>query len=490
MHVVSVANGTTMDRLFGKSTRELTGDFTDLDFKGFADARRVARWPLVVTFISVGALILGAGTTFWLNKQVPDSELASKRDVMVEIRVQDEDGHPMNGVAIRFPNGEQGVSDSFGEWRGLVRCATSGAVLATVTKISSGSGKSVTKEFKIPKTLPEPGRIALHGVIEIPSDVKATAANLPSEKNAILPTPKPETTSDPSEEENNASNETAKIYERIGITIGNVAPVFAKEADRARARHLRTAILPLVIHEAEALGLKVDRTSPWQLKLDHMAVETEESDVSGLILVRGSFPRDVRGSTDFSYLVAYQPGILPTARAILAPLRNHVSRKYDAFKDGHEWFVRQPATAREFWKVHPGESLVDPSGVVLFVRAGSKADAMMLDTSTRTPCDGVASNGSGCRVVSRTIASIPPRPGWLKKKFRLSGRLPIGMVIYANGYVAQKIVGSEWSYWTTPKNSASLSFVRDGRIVMRMRVADNTKNPPTITVPMRIAIKK
>ena len=92
-------------------------------------------------------LALGVcGTTLYGYAHYRSHSLIPLQPVYVEITTIDEGGHPVAGSQIQIQGTEMGVSDSFGEWRGIVQ-AHPGDKLALSIQKKRIKGKLQAKKY-------------------------------------------------------------------------------------------------------------------------------------------------------------------------------------------------------------------------------------------------------------------------------------------------------------------------------------------------------
>ena len=73
--------------------------------------------------------------------------------VYVEITTIDEGGHPVAGSQIRIETAPRGVSDSFGEWRGIVQARAGSKLPLSIYKRRTKNSLYAEKSLQIPNEL-------------------------------------------------------------------------------------------------------------------------------------------------------------------------------------------------------------------------------------------------------------------------------------------------------------------------------------------------
>jgi hypothetical protein len=260
-----------------------------------------------------------------------------------------------------------------------------------------------------------------------------------------------------------------------------------RESDRARARLLRTGILPILQREVSEWGLTLDESAPWIVRVRDLPLASDAGDVVGLVKV--SVTRQL-GQQHWSreFVTTYESGNIPTARKIASFIAAHSPRPYALERQGDRWSVRLPANATSFWALDSQAPLQDPEGKTFRLVSGVTAEGRgLLSTANDIPCvSRPAHIHSTCWMVSPPVPDRAPHAGWRAYKFKISGKEPSDISVFAGAYKATRNSRGEWNYFAPSvlRATTTLTVVRGERVISRLNVRDNPARPLAINARM------
>lgn len=448
--------------------------------KAIDERSRIAP-PLVRLAFWTGVAAMSATVTWmWFDASVNqpamgDVERMVRATASVQVRAFDRGGHPVAGADVLSDGHRVGVTDSFGEMRRVMRVALGANMNFALEKSGASTRLFAERKVTVPSEMPREGEmeITVSVLMEQTSRVVARIAD-----------------DDNIEDETVNSEPSPVITESLSRVAISVLPneIAPRESDRARARQLRTAILPHVLREAGSLGLRVDKSASWHVTLRDLPVLPDESDVVGMVEVSGQNPA-LPDAPGFTYVVPYEKSNMNAARAILSPLATHIARPYVAEKRGQNWFLRRPANAdAAFWNLSAGTTLTDPSGRSFRLGSGFTAGGIaLISTENDSPCSARPAHvRSACVLTTRPAPAYSPAEGWRRYKFRVNGKSPQGIDVYAGAYRATLNAKGDWIYWAPValSRNTTLTFVSKGAITSRLFVRDNPARPLSVNARM------
>lgn len=270
--------------------------------------------------LGLSILVLGGGIyTFssWYFGQ-------SDRDyVYFELKVVDQEGHPISGAELSHHQQQIGVTDSFGEWRRFLRVDLGQAYSLKVSKNYRGEDLAVIKNFAIPvrasldeKAVEVSGRILLasHDVKQSRDERIASATwkpvtNTNLQQNRRRDIPGLANLRSPMEIVAEVPSTTQGVPEIKAVWTYQISNLsgWAQE-DRKRATYVRSAVMKALQDQTESL-MAPATVGNWAIHVRHLPVPEQ----NGLLLVesRADDPR-----YNFSLLKNYLPGAERTATAL------------------------------------------------------------------------------------------------------------------------------------------------------------------------------
>ncbi len=109
------------------------------------------RTPLCILILALGL----CGTLVYAYIYHQGRPVISLQPVYVEITTIDEAGYPVVGSQIRIENMPKGVTDSFGEWKGIVQAHPGDKLALSIRKRREVGRLHADKVLHIPKELSE-----------------------------------------------------------------------------------------------------------------------------------------------------------------------------------------------------------------------------------------------------------------------------------------------------------------------------------------------
>jgi hypothetical protein len=428
-----------------------------------------------------------------------------------EIKAIGADGRPVTGASVRSGNEELGITDSFGEWRRFMRAHLGGTMVFQLTK------KTDTGTLKALKNLAIPGQLPANGELEMKSRVlmrdakvqtmvdtrtvvrDAAPHNAPTE--SAVKARDTEIDSSYVTEPASAPTVVSNAATNVAVTAAASAPMTSTPATAPVSGQAAgpgavlikadtnfnsvwvttsghaTATTRLVAEAAKQrireLGISLNAASPWQIRLTDLAVA---GSTSHLLKIEGQLAGAHGPARIYSFLRNYEDAPMATARALLWESTVHISKPYVVEKKGDSWVVGQ--SPAKLWTVVPGQTLFDQSGRAFSV-TGEAGGSMRLNVTEGTLCGGAAK----CVVTSPGIERAPPHADWTKARLTVLGDLPNGATVYIGGYEVRKIDDGTYEYWNNPRVPGIVTVERDGKILHRLRLANQRSGLAVLSLP-------
>jgi len=458
-------------------------------------------------FCLLGIFFVGGGVQLYRN-------FTAKRNlppfVFVELRALDPDGHPVAGARVRFGKVDQGLTDSFGEWRRFLRLELGRQLSVSIAKNTSQGVLHAVKNITVPPTQPRQGELELKASIDLQFKGRARAAAMPSQS---LPGREPRATtaqdsaavSSPSSQ--SAASDAPLAGANSGVTrldAGNAsiesaaAVIPSKPAELATSRTtaavlgppqtlavrlsepesghygplcrlMKERVVPAMKKLAESEGLRPDERSSFVLMLGCVAIP------EGGGLIKADLSWSEGGiAREASFLRNFSKTVNDTAKALLVLTRSHVGGEYQVTQDGPKWLLKPQPGRPEFWEPAVGETVLGQSRASFTVasEAGPRgAPRLVLSGAVGSPCVGTAAD-QPCVVRRISLSDAPPVASWIPLRLKIPGGMPADFKIYAAGFAARPMAASEWEYWGEPGNASNITVLKGSRLLWRQRVTN------------------
>lgn len=424
-----------------------------------------------------------------------------------EVRAVDGAGRPVAGAVVKNAGKKVGTTDSFGEWRRYIRVPLGSTVPITIFKTNANSQLYATKNFAVPPTKADKSDMELRASVQLlPGGAAASTADVNS---TVSPAANPMTEVQKAALAKTEANEPLVAVQKGAEAV--VAPV--ESASKATAEQnitsslpsfvssheaiwfemanvssgsvLQQAVLPALIVRAKELGLKVDQTAAWRVRLSSLVEppKTIGADGAGLIQISTT---DGASSPGREFLRNYQSDMRATARGILYVLAHQVNKNVAIFQKDGRWVAALPKDSSEFWRLAAGMSLAGSSRVWL---AGAEAytDGKMqgfyLQNAAELPC---AAGKSSCEFRTRTFAEVPAVPTWSHLRLKLitttRDQSKDSLKVFVSGYEAKPTGDNIFEYWGQNHAKANVTVIQNGRLLQRLQVLNDVRQTANVAV--------
>lgn len=449
---------------------------------------------------------------------------ASKRDlppfVFVEVRAVDPSGHPVAGAKVRLGNADQGLTDSFGEWRRFLRLELGSQLMISVSKQSNQGHLFAAKNVTVPATPPRQGEAEIKANIQLAYRTKGkglapaatdVAPQLPPNVGmaapaggppvsaqgsvAAMPVTQPAVSQAPSGSLPQAPAATmAKVQspsrEMPRVEWPTTISIRADEAlpQTGLAAIIATKVVPALQDMFKAEGLTVVDSGELSLKLGYIPLP----DGTGLVRSELSWLKDGRRA-ESSFLRNFGKTVNETARVQMALLKSHIGADYQVVAEQDQWVVRTPPPTLKFWQPEAGTTLLNaglaPFRIMPDTPAPDGSLRFKLATGDGVPCGG-SEYGKRCLMRQATLRDVPPVAGWTHLVLRATGQVTQSLKIYVSGYEARRLAPTEWEFWGEAKGPANITAIDQNHLVLRTRV--NAGNGPytAIAIPSSTVARK
>ncbi|MFK7871897.1 MAG: hypothetical protein AB8C84_01830 [Oligoflexales bacterium] len=384
-------------------------------------------WGRVFFGLSLIFLVVGAGFFFYQKNESPENPF-----VFFELRITDQQGHPVPGAQVFWKERHLGVSDSFGEWRRFMRVTLGNRVRLDIVK-SYGDKKIKSRRlFQIPFVAP------INGEIQMKAQVRVQSHEQPSDDVFPWDTDKDEQTS---------SIKKEVKWDHVWFSVQGDA--------------FKNVLQPKLFSRARELGLKVDKKAPWRVH-----IKVFKNNQNYLVRVESQHKKN---GTKFRFLKRVQKTPLATARKILFGLKQHVGFPYTVKRHGEQWKVQPSRYAREIFHVNPGSQLINEKSERFIVKKH--------DVIQENPCQGY----DVCQVRTVTIDDKKTQKDLKDFNLILYGvKKPVH--VFISGYYAEHKKGKVWSYRANPGTSSFVTVMDRNKILYRGRVKNRVGKPAMISV--------
>ncbi len=458
--------------------------------------------------------LLVAGTGFAVAKFRPWTMWGAPQLVYAyfEVRAVDGAGRPVAGAIVKNAGKKVGTTDSFGEWRRYIRVPLGSTVPITIFKTGANSTLYATKNFAVPPEKADKNDMELRASVQLlPGGAAAVNASAVTRPDAS----KPEASASSDAQKNLAmksdANEplvavksesmTTPVQANATETANNLPTVETQQLKFISSHEsiwfevnpsssgmlLQNAILPALVQRAKELGLKVEQSSPWKVRLNSVVEPPKVigSDGGGLIQIT-SVDEDSTSAKEF--LRNYQSDSRATARGILYVLSHHVSKNVAVFKQGGRWVAGLPKNSPEFWHLAGGMSLQGSTRVWL-TGVDAYSDTTMqgfyLQNANESPC---GANKQSCEVRMRTFAEVPAVPTWSHLKLKLTAsthdkaKEKDSMKVFVSGYEAKPTGDNVFEYWGQDRAKANVTVIQNGRLLQRLQVTNDARQAVAVAM--------
>ena len=442
-------------------------------------ARR-SRPDLLAVLTTMLVVVSGiAGFALWHSQ-----ERSSVQPVAYfEIKVIDPDGRPAVGALVKQGDASLGVTDSFGEWRRVMRVRRGGSVALTIVKSSGDGVLRAEKVIAVPRVEDGRGAVDIVGAVQLervagqvaakPTPAPPAAVSAPvvaAAAPAISPVPDASPPAAPPA----AALPTPPTPPAVVPGAGELDWSTVRFTTAGAASPLLVPVLSALSQRAQELGLTVKERSALEVRLAEVggggpAVRLIK--VEGFRLAPPAAPRRL-----FAFLRRQGDAPLATARDILWSMNLHAVRSVPVERSEGGVYVLA-STAPQAWAIGRGAKLVDDSGAqhVVVERQGDSRLQLVKDVD---PCQ----KRERCTLRTAAITEAAPMAGWHRLPFKVRG--PRAAVdIFVSGYLAQPVTGEEWTYWGMPRAPINVAVFRAGRLILRQRLEVGAGAGPLVTVP-------
>ena len=357
-----------------------------------------------------------------------------------ELRVINHDGRAIVGAKIFDGKELLGLTDSFGEWRRYLRYPPGKSLVLKITKRKNDKQLFASKNFLIPlKDISDEIRIIKSSII-----IKS---------------------------QRNKKNKDIEKHYGVWFSIFNPRPL----SQNLKAKMRLQKILSALYYESKNIGLKLNRHSPWQVKLAHLPFEKRYGKQKGLLRLVSSSPWQAKNEK-IDFLQNYSPSENVSAKKILAQLKNHLSRSYLVKKHNEIWYVRQVSPQNSFWQLSFHQELKTKNNHRILVGKRSRWSKKWLHLKTfKEPCPQLKNN---CFVYNLAFPKNAPHAAWQKRQVKLNLKRSQEKNFYIGGLKAYFIGSNLWSYWAKESKGTYLSLLEDGKITFRsyLKISSNIPN--------------
>lgn len=418
-----------------------------------------------VTFFAATLVVLGY-FTFRVTEHSSSSD--SLANVYFELKVINEKGHPMPAVKVYKGRKKVGMTDTFGEWKAYKEFSAGKSFSLKFIKRSGKQLYFATKNFVIPKVLPQSKEVEFKGSVVIHQKVKGqkrrqNKSDWLAKTKASRPKTKGANNSEilvvNLDQESQGMSQVATSEKREHIWF-HVLHVANKTPDFTHKQGvLRKYLIPALQHMGQDQGLQMNRSSRRKVSLVH--VPSADPQQKGVIKVAVNASQNQNA---FEFITNYTGHAGSTAQNILAALKTHLHRKYRVRRVGSHWVVKQPIY--KFRQLSKFDHLYNSGRIRASIPADVEAGQNIVLANAKVQLCGNKKIQS-CFLSNVVVEHGIPSKAWQESKIKLMGGKVKLAKVYVAGVQAHYLGKNTWRYRVKQGGRANLTIIKNGVVIYR-----------------------
>lgn len=389
-----------------------------------------------------------------------------RNPILFEIKVLNQEGHPIAGAKVIHNKKKLGVTDSFGEWMRFLPLPKGSSIMLSFEKRQNNKLFMAQKNLVIPMKEPVEGDFVVKSQVslkEVLIETSLAPGAIPEEVRAG----------------GQVADSKQSDYRSIWFSLLNKSKNL-----NAKETVLKNRLIPALQRESLAQGLVLSSKSRWQVGLSHIEASRDAA-FPGIIRVVG---RRLGKESKIDFLRNYTGDSLNTAGKILLTLKRHIPKSYRVYKGSHEnWYVKEDPIA--FWQYPVASWLRDRQGKLwqLLVNSGGALNERVKVLHKGKPLCEMGQ--ISCLLKQSYLIRDPVRQDWQLVKIR-SFTKKRNISLFFGGIKAHLQSKGNWRVWAKSRSKAYLSIVQDRSLIYRKLFDLSKKDTLTIAIPSQIIGRK